>query len=123
MRKNILIVDDSAAVRKSVRAILQGSSELVVSGEAVDGRDAVVKARELKPDLIVLDLSMPVMNGLEAARELKRLDPNIPLLMFTTFKNAQVEKEAIASGCAAVISKTESRQLLVGIRDLLGTSS
>ena len=123
MQKSILIVDDSPAIRKSLRAMLQGSPEWRVSGEAVDGRDAVEKARQLKPDLIVLDLSMPVMNGLEAARELKRIDPSVPLVMFTTFKTDVLEKEALASGCSAVISKSESPQLLRGIRDLLRTTA
>jgi DNA-binding NarL/FixJ family response regulator len=119
MQKSILIVDDSPVIRKSLRKMLQEYSEWQVSGEAVNGREALIKAQELKPDLIVLDLSMPVMNGLEAARELKRLDPTTPLLMFTTFKTDHLEKEAKASGCSAVVSKSETAQLLAGIRTLL----
>jgi two-component system, chemotaxis family, chemotaxis protein CheY len=120
MQKSILIVDDSPVIRKSLRKMLQEYSEWQVSGEAVNGREALIKAQELKPDLIVLDLSMPVMNGLEAARELKRLDPTTPLLMFTTFKTDHLEREAKASGCSAVVSKSETAQLLAGIRNLLG---
>ena len=97
MQKSILIVDDSPVIRKSLRKMLQEFSEWQVSGEAVNGREAVIKAQELKPDLIVLDLSMPVMTGLEAARELKRLHPTTPLLMFTTFKTDHLEREARAS--------------------------
>ena len=119
MRKSILIVDDSPAVRRSLRALLSGVPDWRVSGEAVNGRDAIEKAQDLKPDLVLLDLSMPIMNGLEAARELKRMNPTVPLLMFTTFKTELLEREALASGCSAVVSKSESAKLLHGIRDLL----
>ena len=83
MTKRILIVDDSDQLRKALRAALE--SELgVTCTEARNGRDAVNRARELNPDLIVLDLSMPVMNGLDAAPHLKRLLPAVPIVMFTS---------------------------------------
>jgi putative two-component system response regulator len=69
-------------------------------------------ASELKPDLIVLDLSMPGMNGFQLARQLKIDDPVRPLLMFTGFKTPQLEKDALAAGCSAVVSKSEHQQLL-----------
>jgi DNA-binding NarL/FixJ family response regulator len=84
-----------------------------VCGEAVDGRDAIHKAEELNPDLIILDLSMPLMNGFEAARELKQIRPQVPLLMFTTFKTSVLEEEAAAGGFAAVLSKSEANSLQV----------
>ena|SRR5664279_1160094 len=114
MAKNILIVDDSQLIRKKLRAMLQGFSTWHVCGEAVNGRDAISQAQRLAPDLVVLDLSMPIMNGLEAARELKRLNPAIQLLMFTTFKTDHFEKEATAAGCSAVLSKTDPPKLLLG---------
>jgi two-component system response regulator EvgA len=88
---------------------------------AEDGAQAVKKAQELLPDLVVLDLAMPVMNGLEAARRLKALMPSLPLLMFTNNLGVIVEKEARAAGIDTVVSKSESpEQLLVHARALLG---
>jgi DNA-binding NarL/FixJ family response regulator len=84
-----------------------------VSGEAANGREAIEKAQELRPDLIVLDLAMPVMNGLEAARALKRLLPRVPVLMFTNFDAAPLKREALAAGIRAVVSKSGSLQSLV----------
>jgi putative two-component system response regulator len=69
-------------------------------------------AKELEPDLIVLDLSMPGMNGFQLARQLKMENPALPLVMFTSFKTPQLEKEALACGCNAVVSKSEHQQLL-----------
>jgi DNA-binding NarL/FixJ family response regulator len=116
---SILIVDDSAVVRRSLRYSFEQHSDWMVCGEAADGREGIEKARQLQPDVIILDLSMPVMDGLTAARELRRSQPDVPLLMFTTFKNPSLEKEAIASGCAAVISKSEIHLLFRSIRNLL----
>jgi DNA-binding NarL/FixJ family response regulator len=116
---SILIVDDSPVVRHSLRSSLEQYPDWVVCGEAGDGREAIEKCRQLHPDLIILDLSMPVMNGLAAARELNRIQPNVPLLMFTTFKDSNVEKEAIAAGCAGVVSKSEVHLLFRNIQHLL----
>ena len=69
-------------------------------------------AQQLKPDVVVLDLSMPGMNGFEVARELKRITPSIPVLMFTSFKTPALEAEALAAGCNAMVSKSEHQQML-----------
>ena len=106
--KNILIIDDSPAIRRSLRALLEQCDEWKVCGEADNGRTGVQQALLLTPDLVLLDLSMPVMNGFEAARELQRTMPRVPILMFTTFSNAFVEKEAFAAGVTAVQSKSAS---------------
>ena len=89
--KCILIVDDNPVIRKSLRRTLERNKGWEVCGEAANGREAVAKAQQLKPDLVVLDLSMPVMNGLEAARELKRLLPSMPLLLFTNYGTDYVQ--------------------------------
>ena len=112
MSNTILIVDDSTLIRRALRACLEEGHEWTVCGEAADGVSAIIMARELKPDLIVLDLSMPGMNGFQLARELKIINPARPLLMFTGFKTPQLEKDALASGCSAVVSKSEHQQLL-----------
>jgi two-component system response regulator NreC len=118
--QTILIVDDSAVVRQSLRALLEEHEDWAVCGEAENGREGIDRALELSPQLVVLDLSMPVMNGLQAARELRRLLPTVPVLMFTTFCNAQVEKEARAAGVRAVWSKAEGIEALCqSIQDLL----
>jgi DNA-binding NarL/FixJ family response regulator len=111
--KHILIVDDSALIRRIIRETLEQQNGWEVSGEAANGREAIEKAQELRPDLIVLDLAMPVMNGLEAARALKRLLPRVPVLMFTNFDAAPLKREALAAGIRAVVSKSGSLESLV----------
>ncbi|MGH9514584.1 MAG: response regulator transcription factor [Terriglobales bacterium] len=108
----ILIVDDSTLIRRALRTCLEEGREWAVCGEAADGLTAIKMARELQPDLIVLDLSMPGMNGFQLARELKTINPARPLLMFTGFKTPQLEKDALASGCSAVVSKSDHQHLL-----------
>ncbi len=76
--KRILIVDDHAALRMALRHLIDSVLEFEVCGEAENGREGIERAGELQPDLIILDLSMPVMNGFEAARELKALLPSVP---------------------------------------------
>jgi DNA-binding NarL/FixJ family response regulator len=78
-----LIVDDVAQIRKLLREFLEEKPEFVVCGEAVDGSDAIAQARELKPDLIILDASMPVLNGIQAAPLLKKLRPSTLIILFT----------------------------------------
>jgi CheY-like chemotaxis protein len=117
----VMIVDDHAVIRRMLRALLEAES-LIVS-DAVNGAEGLEKAQAERPDLIILDLSMPVMNGLEAARELHGLMPLIPLLMFTNNAVATVQKEARSAGIAAVICKSDSdalQQLLGHAKSLLG---
>jgi DNA-binding NarL/FixJ family response regulator len=104
--KTILIVDDSPAIRRSLRASLEQRTGWKVCCEAENGQEGVDQALRFNPDLIVLDLSMPVMNGFQAARELQRLLPRVPIVMFTTFSNSHVEREAFAAGVTAIQSKS-----------------
>lgn len=106
-------------MRHSLRSCLEGNFHWNVCGEAGNGREAVEKVHQLNPDLVILDFSMPLMNGLEAARELKRIRPGLVVLMFTTFKTAELEKEAISAGCVAVISKSNVELLSQSIQHLL----
>ena len=80
MPKRILIVDDLAQIRKLVREFLEAEPDCHVCGEATDGYDAIEKAQHLKPDLIILDVSMPRMSGIEAAPKLKKLLPQTPII-------------------------------------------
>jgi DNA-binding NarL/FixJ family response regulator len=110
---SVLIVDDHPAIRRALRVAFEGQPGFTVCGEAEDGFDAISKAKRLAPDLIVLDLRMPVMDGLEAARELKKLFPQIPLMMLTCYHSTAAEKEALASGVTAVFSKPDGMQNLI----------
>lgn len=93
--------------------------------EAENGTDGAQKAQDLNPGLVILDLSMPVMNGLEAARALQLTMPHVPLLMFTNHTGAAMDKEARNAGIFAVVSKSDtdsSRQLVAHAKNLLGLS-
>jgi two-component system nitrate/nitrite response regulator NarL len=121
MPKHILITDDSALVLSSLTRLLQQVPGWVVS-EASNGREAIGQAALLKSDLVILDLSMPLMNGLEAARELSRIKPDLPVVMFTN--NPAIAAEALQCGCRAVVSKAEVSSLISVIHDIFsGTAS
>ena len=113
MAKAVLIVDDNAYIRQALCSVFKCESDFEVCGEAENGREAIAKARELHPDLIVLDLSMPVMNGLDAARELKRLMPTVPLLMYSAFGDRLVEQQARLVGISELVSKSQPAAILV----------
>jgi DNA-binding NarL/FixJ family response regulator len=112
MPKRILIVDDNAAIRRLLRAFLGSQFGFEVCGEADDGVDGIAKARELFPDLVVLDLSMPRMNGLEAAAALRQIVPNVPLILFTLHRDSISSSTARGLGIASVVSKTEKIEVL-----------
>jgi DNA-binding NarL/FixJ family response regulator len=113
MAKSVLVVDDNPAVRRMVCEIFTSESDFEVSGEAENGQDAIEKAQALRPDLIVMDLSMPVMNGMDAARILKRLMPKVPLMMFSVHSDLLSESEARSAGVSALVSKSERVSVLV----------
>ena len=117
--KRILIVDDNARVRKTMRTLLDTETGLEVCGEAIDGLDAIKKAEELRPDLIVLDLSMPVMNGIQAARILKKFIPAAPLILFTAHQDELLGAEAFDAGFSEVVSKADFGVLVRHVRSLL----
>jgi DNA-binding NarL/FixJ family response regulator len=105
MARSILIVDDNNLVRRLLRSWLEQHSEWNVCGEAENGKLAVERVEELHPEIVILDLQMPVMNGLDAAREIKRLAPNTALIMFTAHASYQLVREARTRGVTEVISK------------------
>jgi two-component system, chemotaxis family, chemotaxis protein CheY len=106
MPVRILIVDDSPLIRNLLRQALEAQAGWQVCGEAVNGKEGVEMAENVSPSLVVLDLSMPVMNGLEAARILSQRMPKIPLIMFTTFAAPPMEQEALSAGITKLIAKT-----------------
>src|SRR5260370_23116593 len=101
----ILIVDDSAQVRMARRMCLRMNKDWIVCGEAENGRAAVELAARVKPDFLLLDYSMPEMNGLESARMLSALVPECAILMFAGFATPQLTELAKAAGVRAVLSK------------------
>jgi DNA-binding NarL/FixJ family response regulator len=112
-RKSVLIVDDSAFIRQALCELFKREADFEVCGEAENGKDAIEKAKELRPDLIVLDLSMPVMNGFDAARVLKRLMPTVPLIMYSAFGDEYAEHQARLIGISEVVSKSEHASVLI----------
>lgn len=118
-KKRVLLVDDSAIMRQAVRLLFDSHPKFVVCGEAEHGRDAIEKAPSLRPDLIVLDMLMPVMNGLEAAPLLIKLLPNVCLIMFTTHDFPQLFQLARSAGIHAVVSKSKAVTHLVAQAEAL----
>ena len=108
MTKSILIVDDSPQIRKFVRTYIDYETEYKVCGEAIDGLDAIEQFRLLSPDLVILDASMPRMNGLQAARILRSMDSQIPIILFTMHAEAISDSDASNAGITSVVSKTEN---------------
>ena len=117
--KTVLIVDDNAVVRSPLRRLLESHPEFEVSGEAENGRDAIDKAGLLKPDLIILDLAMPIMNGLEAATILRKMLPDVRLILFTAHDGNQVQRLAKAAGINAVVPKGKSSSELIALAKAL----
>jgi DNA-binding NarL/FixJ family response regulator len=108
MPLKILIVDDSPPIRHLVRFFIEHNTDWQVCGEAENGLIAIERVVQLKPDAVILDLSMPVMNGLDAAREISRIAPAVQMVMFTMHNNEHFRKDAEAVGIKAVISKTDT---------------
>ncbi|MEU1543149.1 response regulator transcription factor [Actinacidiphila glaucinigra] len=109
----ILLADDHALVRRGVRLILDGEPDLTVVAEAGDGAEAVAKAREEPVDLAVLDIAMPRMTGLQAARELSRLRPGLRILILTMYDNEQYFFEALKAGASGYVLKSVADRDLV----------
>lgn len=122
MTKNILLVDDSELIRVATRHFLESQSGFKVCGEAVDGIDALEKASHLNPDLIILDIAMPRMNGLQTARELRARMHRVPIILFTWYADAVQPEDAAAAGISAVISKSNPAALQNHIKSLLATA-
>ena len=119
LKKTVLLVDDSAAVRDAVRPLFDSHPNFEVCGEAEHGREAVEKAPSLRPDLIVLDLSMPVMNGLDAAPLLIKILPNVWLILFTAHDGPEVSRLSRAAGIHAVVPKSKAVTHLIAQAEAL----
>ena len=119
----LLIADDNATVRRMLRALLETHEGWQVCGEAENGLEAVAKAKELQPDVILLDLAMPVMDGLRATREIAAILPAVPILIHTLHNAPGVELEAKKAGARKIINKTEDAdELLRAIEEALDSA-
>ncbi len=111
--KTVLVVDDNAPIRKALATAFL-SDGFKKCEEADNGKECIALARQFKLDLIVLDLSMPIMNGLEAATELRKLFPNLPLILFTLYDTSPLlEEQAFRAGINLVLSKSEKLSTLI----------
>jgi DNA-binding NarL/FixJ family response regulator len=122
-KKRVLLVDDNATVRRAVRPLFDSHPNFEVCGEAEHGREALEKAPNLRPDLIVLDLSMPVMNGLEAAPLLIKILPNVWLILFTAHDGPEVSRLSRAAGIHAVVPKSNAVSHLIAQAEALVAQS
>jgi DNA-binding NarL/FixJ family response regulator len=124
MPKRILIVEDEVSVRNAVRSFFEHQSGLEVCGEAANGLEGLEKATELRPDLVLLDLSMPIMNGVEVASLIRSRMPNTPVVLYTMFDDVLGKPLAATLGIAAIVSKSDGlAKLLARIKALLESST
>jgi DNA-binding NarL/FixJ family response regulator len=109
----ILVADDHELVRRGVRSLLESQPGWEVCGEAANGRQAVAEARRLQPDLVVMDIGMPVLNGLEAIRQIKAERPGVECLVLTLHESEQVVHEVLTAGAHAYVLKSDTGDRLI----------
>ena len=115
----ILIADDHDVVREGLKALLATRADFEVCGEAATGREAVAKARELKPRVVVLDFSMPELNGLEATRQIRQALPDTEVLILTMHDSETLAREVLTAGARGFLLKTHAKRHLVAAVDAL----
>jgi len=115
----ILLVDDHTIVRQGLRALLEAQPGFTVVGEAENGRDAVKKAQELAPDVVIMDIAMPILNGLEATRQIKRLLPETKVLALTMYNDEEYVFQILKSGASGyLIKETAANELITAIESV-----
>lgn len=116
----LVLADDHDLVREGLYLVLSREPDLEVVGEASDGREAVEVCRKLKPDLVLMDVRMPEMDGLEATREIKREQPSVSVLVVTTHENPDYLLEALKAGAAGYVLKgATQREIITTVRQVL----
>lgn len=118
-RIRVLLADDHAVLRDGIHALLEDETDIQVVGEAEDGRSAVEQARQLEPDVVIMDIGMPLLNGLEATRQIKRDNPGIQVLILTMHENPEYVAQVLsAGGSGYVLKKAAGKELVQAIRDV-----
>ena len=112
-RIRVLIADDHKIVRQGIRKLLEAEPDLEVVGEALDGREVVKKASQLKPDLVLIDIAMPNLNGLEATRQIKKALPKVKVLILTMHKNEEYVLQSLQAGASGYLLKDAAVEDLV----------
>ena len=115
----VIVADDHPLLRKAVCSLLRSSREFKECVEAADGNEAVLKSLELNPGLIILDVSMPVLDGLSAAKKIKEALPKVPVLMFTADASPELSEIAQSVGAQGIVRKTELSEVLLQAVDAL----
>jgi DNA-binding NarL/FixJ family response regulator len=117
----VLIADDHEVVRRGIREIIQKHPQLEVCGEASDGREAVKIAADLKPNIVVIDIGMPQLNGLEATRQIVHHNPSVKVLVLTMHESEQIVREVLAAGARGYLLKSDAgRDLVAALEAILG---
>lgn len=109
----VLIVDDHAFIRRGVQTILHPFPEWEFCGEAANGKDAIRLADELKPEVIIMDVSMPGLNGIEATRAIRRMQPGVKIVLLTLHESAELLRSGFRAGARGHLLKTDAEQELV----------
>jgi DNA-binding NarL/FixJ family response regulator len=115
----ILVADDHESVRRGVCVILGTRGDIEVCGEACNGQEAIDKAQELKPDLVILDITMPVLSGIDAAEEIRRTLPHVPILFLSMHQGRQIIAEAKSIGVRGYVRKSDAAATLLNAVDAL----
>src|SRR5277367_3101359 len=119
MKLRILIADDHEVVRRGLVTLLQSHEGWEICGEAMDGRAAVEKAKQLKPDVVIIDIGMPSLNGLAATRQLTQLDPHCKVIVLTITDSDEVIREALDAGARGFVLKSDAARDLVSAVEAL----
>jgi DNA-binding NarL/FixJ family response regulator len=115
----VLLVDDHSIVRQGLRALLLAEGDMTIAGEAQTGREAVQLATQLRPEIIVMDLAMPLLNGWEATRQILKAVPNARIIVLSSYDDDDHVQQAIGAGCAAyLIKQTAASDLIKAIREV-----
>ena len=120
MSLRILVVDDHAVVRRGVRSLLESHEGWEVCGEATTGRDAVEQSRQLRPDVVVMDLSLPELNGLDATRQILKDAPGTEVLVLTMHRSEELARDVLRAGARGYMLKSDADESLITAVDALG---
>ena len=113
----ILLADDHTLMRNGIRALLEDEQDIIVVGEAEDGREAVRLVNQVKPNVVLMDIAMPLLNGLEATRQIKREHPEIKVLVLTMYDHEEYFREMLEAGAAGyIVKRAAANELVAAIR-------